>query len=158
MERTEEVRIADGSGQIAELGEENAEDESECEEEHAFELREGLLLFFVGAAVFNAHAARKMQRGDRGLHALDAGTEVDAFESAGDGDVALQIFAANLLLAGVVLDGGEGAEGRGLAGCAVQDGVLNGVERGAMLVVEADANGVGASVLDNAVCNRLRPR
>ena len=48
-----------------------------------------------------------MQRGDCGLHPLDAGAEVGAFEAAGDGDVALQVFAANLLLAGGVLDGGE---------------------------------------------------
>ena len=64
----------------------------------------------------NPHAGRQVQRGDRSLHALDAGAEIGAFEAAGDGDVALQIFAANLLLAGGVLDGGERAEGRGLAG------------------------------------------
>ncbi len=62
------------------------------------------------------HTGRNVQRGDCGLHALDAGAEVDAFEAAGDGDVALQVFAANLLFAGGVLDGGDGAEGRGLAG------------------------------------------
>ena len=57
-----------------------------------------------------------MQRGDCGLHALDAGAEIGAFEPAGDGDIALQVFAADLLLAGGVLNGGERAEGGGLAG------------------------------------------
>src|SRR5205814_7872004 len=97
---------------------------------------------------------RQVQGGDCGLHALDTGAEVDAFEAAGNGDVALQVFAANLLFAGVVFDGGDGAEGGGLAGGTVDEGVLNGVEGSAMLVVETDANGVGAAVLDGAVCNR----
>ena len=45
-----------------------------------------------------------MQRGDCSLHALDAGAEIGAFEPAGDGDIALQVFAADLLFAGGVLD------------------------------------------------------
>src|SRR3982074_1144055 len=78
MERMEEVRIATGADrwgnsgagtpqggargrrEIAELGEENAEDEGEGEEKHAFEFGEGLLLFFVGAAVLNTHAGREV--------------------------------------------------------------------------------------------------
>ena len=46
---------------------------------------------------------------------------------------------------------GEGAEGGGVAGGGVEDGVLDGVERGAVFVGQADADGVGAAVDDDGV-------
>ena len=82
---------------------------------------------------------------------LDGGAEVGAFEAAGDDDEALQVFAADLVLRRKLLDGGERAERGGVAGGAVEDSVLDGVERGAMFVAEADADGVGAAVGDERI-------
>ena len=92
-----------------------------------------------------------MEIGDGFLHAGDGGAEVGAFEAAGDGDHELQVFADDFVLRRELLDVGERAEGGELAGGADEDGVLDGVERGAVRVVEADADGVGAAVLDEGL-------
>ena len=76
-----------------------------------------------------------------------ARAEVGAFEAAGDGDELLEVFAEDFVLRRKLLDVGERAEGGHFAGGAEEDGVLDGVERSAMRVVEADADGVGAAVL-----------
>ena len=54
----------DGGGEVAELGEQDAEDEGEGEDEHAGEVVEGLLLLLVGAAVLDADAGGQVQAGD----------------------------------------------------------------------------------------------
>ena len=82
---------------------------------------------------------------------LPNGTEVGAFEAAGDGDELLEVFAEDFVLRRELLDVGERAEGGHFAGGAEEDGVLDGVEGGAMGVVEADADGVGAAVLDEGL-------
>ena len=94
---------------------------------------------------------RTVKIGDRFLHAGDSGAEVGAFEAAGDGDHQLEVFAEDFVLRGELLDVGEGAEGGHFAGGAEEDGVLDGVEGGAVGVVEADADGVGAAVLDKGL-------
>ena len=140
--------------EVAELGKQHAEDQRQRQQQHAQQIVEGFLLLLVGAAVLHAHGGGQMQAGD-GL--LDPGhclSEVRALEAAGDNDELLQVFAADLVLRRQLLDVGQRAEGRGVAGSAVEDGVLDRVERGARLVAEAHANGVGAAVRDQRIGGR----
>src|ERR1700684_2118149 len=109
------------------------------------------LLFLPGAAVLDAHARGKVEIGDGFLDAGDGGAEVGAFEAAGDSDELLKVFAEDFVLRGQLLDVGEGAEGGHFAGGAEEDGVLDSVEGSAMGVVEEDADGVGAAVLDEGL-------
>ena len=71
--------------------------------------------------------------------------------SAGDHDKPLQIFAANFVLRRQLLDVGQRAERGRVARGAVEDGVLDGVERAAVLVAQAHADGVGAAVGDERI-------
>ena len=85
------------------------------------------------------------------LHAGHGRAEVGAFKAAGDGDELLEVFAEDFVLGRELLDVGERAEGGHFASGAEEDGVLDGVEGSAMGVVEADADGVGAAVLNEGL-------
>ena len=80
------------------------------------------------------------------LHLGHRGAEVGAFEAAGDDNHALQVFAANLVLRRKLLDGGERAERCGVSCGTVEDGILDGVERFAVLVAQAHTDGVRPAI------------
>jgi len=65
MESTERGKNGDGRGEVAELGEQHAEDQRQRQQQHSQQVMEGLLLLFVGASVFDAHRRGTMQPGDR---------------------------------------------------------------------------------------------
>ncbi len=88
----------DGGGEVAELREQDAEDEHEGEEEDAEEFVEGLLLLLVGAAVLDADGGGRCRPSTVALDLGDGGAEVGAFEAAGDDDELLEIFAEDLVL------------------------------------------------------------
>ena len=76
----------EGCGEVAELGKQDAEDQRERERENQKQIRKGLPLLLVGAAVFHANARGKVHGGDPGLHLPDRRAEVRSFEAAGDDD------------------------------------------------------------------------
>src|SRR5579859_2491517 len=80
------------------------------------------------------------------LDGADAAAEVGSFEARGDGDEALQIFAANFGFAGRLRDGGKRSEGGGLAGTADEERVVHALERGTISLGKADADGVRAII------------
>ena len=54
----------DGRGEVAELGEQHAEDQRQRQQQHAQQIAKGFLLLLVGAAVLDAHRGGQMQAGD----------------------------------------------------------------------------------------------
>src|ERR1700721_1447614 len=83
------------------------------------------------------------------LHQLHRAAEVRAFEAPGYGDQLLQVLPADFVLRRQLLDLRERSEGRGAAGAAVEDRILNRVEGLPRFISQAYSNGVRP-----AVCNR----
>src|SRR5713226_4685899 len=89
-----------------------------------------------------------MQSLYRFLYGGDAGAKVHAFEAPGDLHEALQILAADFRLAGIHAEGRQGAKGCRAPSRAGQESVTHAVERRAVLLGKADANGV-STVIQN---------
>ncbi len=103
-------------------------------------------MFLEGTAVLHADGCRQVHAGDAGLYTFDGGAQICALQLCGNGDESLQVLAADFVLWRELRDGGHGAEGGGVAGGRVEDGVANGIEVGAAFRAESDADGVGAAV------------
>ncbi len=103
VESSAEARIAAGAAKLPNFEQQHREHQHHRQRQHEQQIAERLLLFRVSAAVDHANRRRHVQVAHRLLHRLHAFAEADAFEAAGDGDVALQIFAADFGLAGFVL-------------------------------------------------------
>src|SRR5437660_9993787 len=114
-----------------------------------------LLLLFVGASVLETNARRKMQSADRLLHSINRGPEMDAFGAPSDGNVTLQILAANFWLGWQLGDFRECAESRGMARSTRKKCVGDRFERVSPSRGEAHANGVDTIVRHNRRCRRL---
>src|SRR5712692_7947771 len=89
------------------------------------------------------------------LHGGDAGAKIHTFQSPGDLNEALQILSANFRLAGIGADGGQRAERGSMSRGASQQGIAHAIEGRAILLGEANANGVGAVVQDDGRWRRL---
>ncbi len=89
----------DGRGEAAEFEEEHHEDKDDGEGEDDNQILERLLLLFVLAAIITRMGG-DVQIGHGLLDAVHAFAKGDVFEAGGDGDVALQVFAADFGLAG----------------------------------------------------------
>jgi hypothetical protein len=78
-------------------------------------ISEGLLLLLIRPAVFDANRRWQFEIGDSFLHGRNARADVNAVESRGHLDEALQVLASNLGLPWQLVNRGERAESRGPA-------------------------------------------
>ena len=70
----------DRRGEVAELGEQHAEDQRQRQHQHPQQVVEGFLLLLVGAAVLHAHRGGQMQAGDCLLHLRHRRAQVGALQ------------------------------------------------------------------------------
>src|SRR5205814_6905526 len=110
------------------------------------ELPEGFLLLFKLTAVFDADGRGKTECVHGFLHSSHAAAKVRSFEASGNRNKALQIFAPNFGFTRSLADGGKCAECGGLAGAANEQRVVHALERGAIFLRKADADGIGTVV------------
>ena len=107
---------------------------------------ERALLFLVSSAVFHADAGRDVQAGDYFLHVGHAAAQASALQTGGHGHVALQVFAPNLGLPGILDHRCERAQRCRVSGAADQQGVAHGFERSSVRRWETHAQRVGPVV------------
>src|SRR6266700_604915 len=96
-----------------------------------------------------------MQIVHRFLYRGDAGAEVHTFKASGDLYQSLQILAANFRLSRIHAEGRQGTKSCCAAGRTGQQRVAHTVERRAVLLGKANANGVGAVIENHWGCSRL---
>src|SRR5579862_3679762 len=89
-----------------------------------------------------------MQALDGLLNAGDGAAQVGALEASGHSNQLLQVFAKDFVLRRQLLHLGERAKRSNMAGGAEEDGVLDGIEAGAVGIVEAHADGVRPAIVD----------
>ena len=89
------------------------------------------------------------------LHCLDRAAQISPLQAGGDGHVALQVFAADLGLPRQFGDGCQRTQRSGVSGRAVEQRVAHGVQRTAVALGIANANGVGNVVRDDRRSGRF---
>ncbi len=143
----------DGRGEVAELGQQHAEDQRQRQQQHLQQIVEGFLLLL-----------RRCRRTRRAPMAADAEPSTvcctfchhavprsEPSRSAVTTISRCRFSRSNLVLRRKLLRRRPASRASPCGRGAVEDGVLDGVERGAVLVAQPHANRVGAAVGDQRV-------
>jgi hypothetical protein len=147
VERTGAGEDGDGRGEVAELGEQDAEDQDEREDEDLGEVGEGLLLLLVGSAVLDANDLGRLSASTAACTRLMAEPRSEPSRRPVT-TMSRCRFSRRISCWRGSADVARAPRVERLAGGGVEDGVLDGVERGAAGLGQANADGIGAAVGD----------
>ena len=100
VDRMAEARIESGAANVRNSNSSTMKYQHDSQQQDQHQVVERLLLLFVGSAVHHAYGRRQVEVVYRLLHRLDRAAQVGAFQPRRHGHVALQVLAANLVLAG----------------------------------------------------------